>query len=301
MITPLKAWTILIIFGGVWGVTFSLARFLVQSGAHPLGLNLWVAIIGSVALGTILFAKRQRLPIDKAHLWFYLVCAVTGTVIPGTLLFYAAGRVPAGVLAIALAMVPMMTFLGALYFRLESNDGRRILGVVLGLISIIMIAAPETSLPDPNSRIWVVIAVLASLLYCIENIFIAIKKPLDTDALTILCGMQILATIMMLPVVFVTDSFVVISWPYDFKDAVLIAMALINIFSYGAFIYLVDTCGPVFASQMAYVITLAGVLWGILIFSESHSVWIWAALLLMMAGLFLVRPRKLSIVKPRRY
>lgn len=294
MNTPLKAWVILIVSGGVWGVTFSLARFLVQSGAHPLGMNLWVGIIGSLALGTYLLAKRQPLPIDKQHLLFYLVCGLTGTVIPGTLLFYAAGRLPAGVLAITLAMVPMMTFLSAIYFRLESKVPLRILGVVLGLISIIMIAAPETSLPDPDSRIWVVIAVLASLLYCIENMVIALRKPRDTDAFTILCGMQILATIMMLPIVLVTDSFVAIGWPYDFKDAVLILMALINVFAYGAFIYLVDSSGPVFASQMAYVVTLAGVLWGILIFSESHSFWVWAALLVMMAGLFLVQPRKAS-------
>ena len=294
MIRPAKAWTVLILIGVVWGITFSLARFLVQSGAHPLGINLWVSGMGSIVLSFFLFIRRQPLPVEKAHLWFYLVCGLSGTVIPGTLLFYAAGHVAAGVLAITIALVPMMTFLSALRFRLESNDIKRILGVVLGLIAITMIAAPETSLPDPDSRIWVMVAGVASLLYCFENMVIALKKPGGTDAFTILCGMQILSSVMMLPIVLITDSFVAPSWPLGLKDAVLIAMALINVSSYGAFIYLVDTCGPVFASQMAYIVTLAGVLWGILILSESHSFWVWAALLVMMAGLVLVQPKKVS-------
>ena len=53
-----------------------------------------------------------------------------------------------------------------------------------------------------------------------------------------------------------------------------------------------NRAGPVFASQTAYVVTLSGVLWGMAIFSEAHSLWIWLSLLLMMVGLTLVRPRK---------
>lgn len=293
----IQAWTILIVSGGIWGITFSLAKYMVLSGAHPIGLNFWVAIIGSVVLGAILLLKHKPLPMNRHHLWFYLVCGLTGTVIPGTLLFYAAGNVPAGVLAIALAIVPILTFLAALYFRLEIWELRRVLGLALGLTSIVLIAAPETSLPDPGSRIWVLVAVFASLLYSVENMVIALKKPADTDAITILCGMQIVAAITMLPIVWITGSFVAIGLPLDHKDAIVIATALINVFAYGVFIYLVDTSGPLFASQMAYVVTLAGVLWGIVIFSESHSLWVWTALVVMMTGLFLVRPRKRPVLR----
>ena len=52
-----------------------------------------------------------------------------------------------------------------------------------------------------------------------------------------------------------------------------------------------DGSGPVFASQCAYVVTLAGVLWGILIYGEAHSTWVWASLVVMIIALSLVRPR----------
>jgi drug/metabolite transporter (DMT)-like permease len=42
---------------------------------------------------------------------------------------------------------------------------------------------------------------------------------------------------------------------------------------------------------MAYVVTISGVLWGLFIFEEHHSLWIWGALAVMLMGLALVTPR----------
>jgi drug/metabolite transporter (DMT)-like permease len=58
------------------------------------------------------------------------------------------------------------------------------------------------------------------------------------------------------------------------------------------FIHAVSRYGPVFASQTGYIVTLTGVLWGIAIFGESHSLWVWGALVSMVIGLVLVKPRK---------
>jgi len=58
------------------------------------------------------------------------------------------------------------------------------------------------------------------------------------------------------------------------------------------FIFLIVHAGPVFASQTAYVVTISGVFWGVVIFGEHHSAWIWASLVAMMMALTLVTPRK---------
>jgi len=55
---------------------------------------------------------------------------------------------------------------------------------------------------------------------------------------------------------------------------------------------LVIFAGPVFASQTAYVVTLSGVLWGIMIFNDEHSLWVWLSLGVMMLALALVAPKK---------
>ena len=50
--------------------------------------------------------------------------------------------------------------------------------------------------------------------------------------------------------------------------------------------------GPLFASQTGYVVTLAGVIWGIYLFGETHSAWVWGSVVVMMLGLALVTPRR---------
>jgi len=37
---------------------------------------------------------------------------------------------------------------------------------------------------------------------------------------------------------------------------------------------------------------LAGVIWGIYLFGESHSAWVWGSVVTMMLGLALVTPRR---------
>jgi drug/metabolite transporter (DMT)-like permease len=51
--------------------------------------------------------------------------------------------------------------------------------------------------------------------------------------------------------------------------------------------------GPVYFSQVGYVVTVTGVLWGIAIFGERPTPWLVLAALLVLGGLFLVsrRPR----------
>jgi drug/metabolite transporter (DMT)-like permease len=57
------------------------------------------------------------------------------------------------------------------------------------------------------------------------------------------------------------------------------------------FMRLVQTSGPVFASQNACSIMLFGIAWGVLLLGEHLSDWAWAAILLVLLGLFLVGQR----------
>ena len=56
--------------------------------------------------------------------------------------------------------------------------------------------------------------------------------------------------------------------------------------------FLIARAGPDFTSQAAYVVTLAGIGRGTLLFAESHSTGIWIALVLALTGVFSVQPGK---------
>jgi drug/metabolite transporter (DMT)-like permease len=286
--SPLFAWAILLSAGVSWGATYSLAKLATQDGAPPLGIALWQGVVGATLLGFVEAIRRRRLPLDRHHLLFYLVCGFLGTAIPSTLYFYAAPHLPAGVLAITLGLTPLLTFLGAVLLKLDRYALGRLLGVFLGIAAVLMIALPDASLPERTAGIWVVVALAAALSYAAENIVIAKFRPPSTQSLTILLGMMTVATLALVPIVLATGSFVPLAWPWGTVEWSIVGMAAINVLSYWLFIYLVGTTGPIFASQMAYLVMVSGVLWGILIFAESHSGWIWGALAVMLAGLSLV-------------
>ena len=49
---------------------------------------------------------------------------------------------------------------------------------------------------------------------------------------------------------------------------------------------------------MSYLVTGFGVIWAIVLLGERYSGWVWGAMALMFAGLFLVQPRRAREVAP---
>ena len=290
--TSIWAWALLLGVGGIWGITFSLAKLVTEAGAHPIGVSWWQAVIGTGLMLAYSFARNALPALTRQHVVFYLVCGALGTAVPGTLFFYAAPHIPAGVISITIAIVPMATLALAVPVGLERLQFTRLIGIGLGIVSVLMIVGPETSLPEAGMTFWVLLCVVASVCYALENLWISLHRPAGSDAFAILTGMLAMACILLTPVVVIADAFVPMATTWGTVETSIVAMAAINAASYGAFIHMVTKYGPVFASQTAYLVTLSGIFWGIVIFSEQHSWWIWGALLVMLAGLTLVKPKK---------
>lgn len=288
----LWAWFVLLITGVAWGLSFSLAKIAVDGGAHPLGVTLWQALLGALLLMAIAVARRRPVPLSAGLPTLYLICALLGTVIPGVLFFYAARHVPAGVLSITVTLVPILTVLLAALLGVERLVLGRIMGLLFGFLAVLLLVAPEESLPDAAAAPWVLAACAASACYAAENLVIALRMPPSVSPFSVATGMFVVSGVILMPVVVWTDTFVSLAWPWGAAEWAIVAMSAISALAYSLFIYLVNRAGPVFASQVAYVVTLSGVAWGIAIFSEVHSVWIWLSLILMLLGLTLVRPRK---------
>ena len=71
----------------------------------------------------------------------------------------------------------------------------------------------------------------------------------------------------------------------DWSLVIVTAMLPLDIM---AVFIIIRRAGSVFLSTVSDVDILPGIGWGMLIFWESHSAWIWGALVCLMAGLFMV-------------
>jgi len=282
--------------GITWGVTFSLARIAAEAGAHPIGLAFWQAAGGALVLLPVCLYRKALPRINWQNCKRFLVIALAGTAVPGTLLFYAASRVPSGILAITVSLIPMLTYVFALILGIDNYANRRFIGIVLGFGAILLLSLPDSSLPDPGMVKWMLLALLASVFYTIENIYVDISIPQGTDLVALLAGGLCVAALLLAPIASSQAAFVMLQYPFTEVEWAIIAMAFVSSTAYTLFLYIVKKSGSVFASLVGYVITLAGVFWGMLFFGESHSIWVWAALATMLVGMAMVTPREKPVL-----
>lgn len=287
----LRLFAALILMGLLWGATIPMTKIAVSTGHQPLGLIVWQFLVSIIILGGFVFFRRIRIIINRQTLFFFLVIAVIGTIVPNSVSYFSAAQLPAGVMAIIIASVPMFALLIALLLRIERFSLIRVIGVLLGIAAIILLIGPDTSLPEPEKAIFVVIALISPLSYGLEGNYIETQLSKKYDPIAVIFCASIIGFVIVIPLAIVTGSWVDITAPWAAPEIALICSSLIHAFVYVAYMWMVNASGAVFACQVAYIVTIAGVFYSALFLHESYSGWVWAALILMICGLVLVQPR----------
>ena len=285
-------WTFLLIMGTAWGLSFSLGKIAVENGAKPFGVAQFQVMFAGIVLLFVNVIRGKSTQNMRDKLGFIFCIAMLGAAIPSVLFYYAAPHVPAGVLSITVALIPLMTYGFSIPLKLETFSVVRAVGLVFGVIAICLIALPENSLPDPATLPWIFIACISALCYAVENIILGFKSALTVGPMRLAMGMNLIAAVTLLPITILTDSYFSPSLPLKTVDYAVIGLGLITVVAYTMFVLSVALFGSVFSSQVGYIVTLTGVFWGMIIFGESPSVWIWLSLCAMIVGLALVTPRK---------
>ncbi len=279
-----------------WGGSVVASKFAVSTGHDPLGLVFWQSVVASAALGAILlFGPRSfgGVTVFRArNLSFFVGLSLVGTVLPSALFFFIASRLPAGVLPILIAMVPMFALAIALPLRLEAPSFRRAAGVVLGAVSIVMIIGPEAGLPDPATAPLVLLGLLIPLLYGGEAIFVSLRMPVDLHPVGAVFGASVAGIVLLAPLNLIEGVWIDPIRPWGVVEWSLVVVALLQAACYSGYVSIVGLAGPVFASLVAYLVTISGVAWGLILLDEAHSSWFWAALAVMLAGMTLVQPKR---------
>ncbi|MBB5515163.1 drug/metabolite transporter (DMT)-like permease [Rubricella aquisinus] len=294
----MSAFAALLLIGALWGMTIPLTRIAVSTGHDPVGLIFWQLLIGTIALGGLTFARGRRLPLGRAYWGLFIVVALIGTLIPNSFSYRAAVHLPAGIMALVIAMVPMFAMPIALGLRLERPRLGRFVGVGLGAIAVAMIVGPETSLPAGVAAVWVAISLIAPLCYGLEGNYLAWKGTRGLDPVEVLFGASLFGLILVTPFAVTGGRFVSLTDGLGAAELAVLSSGVLHAAAYAGYVYLVGRAGSVFASQVAYLVTAFGVIWSMLLLGERYALWVWLAFGLMLAGMALVQPRPADQQKP---
>lgn len=276
--------------GGAWALQYALAKLAMNAGAHPLGLAFWEGVgSGVIVLLGQRLTRRARLPLDWRTLGLFAVTGLLGLTLPATAIFWSAQHLPVGIVTMLFALVPMLTYAMALVLHLDRLTGLRFAGLSIGLASVLLLVIPETSLPSRDLAGWVLLALAGAACYAAQAVYVARCAPAAIDPITLGGASLLLGGLFLLPAALAMDVFITPLPPWGPVEAAAAGIVLVNAFCITGYFLLIRHAGPVVASQTSYALTLAGVLWGLWLFDEQHSAWVWAALALLLFGLTMVR------------
>jgi len=289
---PLLAFAALLCLGTIWGATILLSKHVASTGHSGLGLTFWQMVFGALVLSLIGWWRKVPLPMGPKNFQFYLIVAVIGTAIPNSASYTVAAHLPAGLIAFGIATVPMFALVIALAIRSEPLQASRLTGILLGGTALSLLLGPDASLPDSSMAFWVLMALLPPFCYGAEANYLARATPVNMSALNALRGSSIVGVLVLGPVVLATDTGVNLATQWTSIEWGWLLNSALHILTYGAYIWLVGRTGAVFASQVAYIVTLSAIFLGMWWLNESHHMLVWLALVLMLLGLALVQPKK---------
>ncbi len=285
------AYVLLLSMGIGWGLAISFSKMAATSGGHPITLALWQVCVSSSML-LIIGAFRFRPSIPRPSvITFSMFCGISGVAFPAMMLFWCAIYLPAGIVAIAFASMPLFTYVLSVVFRVEQGSMVRFFGVVIGLLAMALLIVPDAALPSPDLTPWVLLALLASVCMSAENTYAGGMRPPGISSLQLSYGRQMGAVIFLVPTALLFADPIGVFETWGRLQWSATGAGIVSGLAFTCLLYVIRTSGPVFASQSAYIITIAGVAWGMILFGERHSVYIWAALALTIVGSALVTPR----------
>ncbi len=277
----------MMVMGAQWGLQFSLAKIGSAHGIAPAAWMLFVNSVGAPVLLAVAAWRGSRIGVLRHHLRYAFWAGLTAVALPNTLVVVVTVHVPVGLAAVLNTMSPLMTYALALAFGMASLHRLRVVGLACGLAGAMMVLLPRASLPDPAMLPWVLLCLLVPFSYAVSNIYIARHRPEGVDSIALAGAMQLGSWVCLLPVALWQGVHLPLP-PAHAGDWALLMHAGLSWLGSLLFFEVLRLAGPVFFSQTGFLVTLWGVFWGWLLFSETHSPWVWGAMGAIFLGLALV-------------
>jgi drug/metabolite transporter (DMT)-like permease len=285
---------ILIILGLGWGLSFTLGKIAITAGGTPIGLTFWQSLFSGLILLAYVFFRHGKIIIPKIMFLPIIIITFLSVVIPNIIFYACIEHLDAGVLSISVSVIPLFTYLIAMGLRMDRFKIRRVLGLITGFCALLILILPENSLPDKRDIPWVLLALNCALCYALENIYIDRLALQNFGPIRLVCAVSFVSAIITFLLSLVMDQFFILQPTNLYLFISTLGLGFISATAYSIFIYLIGRAGSVFSSQVGYLVTFFGVVWGIIILGESHSVFVWISLAMIMMGIFLVQPKQTS-------
>lgn len=280
--------------GTTLGLSTPFAKVALDQGISPVAFAFWQNLIGGLLLLVLACATGSRPVASAQHLRFFLISGFITLALPHVLIFLAVARIGAGLPSVAYAFPTLLTYSLALLLGMEKLVWRRAAGIGLGLVGILLILVPRSGPVAGPDLPWMLLAFIAPVALAIGNIYRTRAWPQNAAPLLLAAGTLLAAALWLLlaggAMALVSSSRLYLPGRGE-TDWVLPVAGVFACMSFISYFELQRVAGPVYLSQIGYVITTTSLMIGAFHFGESYSLLVWGALLVIIFGILLVNQR----------
>jgi DNA-binding response OmpR family regulator len=291
-VRTLRGTLLVLAAGAIFGLGPALGRIAAQQQIPSLGLVVWANAVGAVVCLAISIARNGPPRVGFRALGFFLCWAVVLGCLYQTFNVLVARHVEASLMSLIGSTRGFMVFLLAALLALEPPSLRRFFGLGLGFSAIAAVLLLGSDGADAET-LWLLAALFLPFLLSLHTLLMA-WRPETVDPTAAVGIMLGLAAALMAPLAAAQDMLFLPSATPGPREVLIVILGVSSALALVLALRLVSLAGPVFASQMAYSQTLAGIAWGMLLLQEQLSPLAWGALALVIVGFWLVEPRRAS-------
>lgn len=272
----MKAFFLLIVSGILAAGVFIAGK---QAGNHqlsPLLILFWQMSGGALVVWMVSWPLR-RFPVwNPVHLRYYFIGGLLGVSLPYVLAFMVLRDMQVGMVGLLTALSPVLTYAMARMLGLEAGHPLRLLGLVVGLAGVAMLVMPGDVTSGNLLQVsgnWqsLLLALGIPLSLAASNIYRSRFWPPGSDAMPLVNGMLTVQGLCLLLLNLALGHFSMSMPAHPGTTMVLSVLGVMAGASYLVSFQLLKVGGPVYLSQMGYVITAVTLLAGIILWGEAYD------------------------------
>ena len=290
MASGIRWWPLVMLaaLGVLWGSNPAFSKALALEGIGPFGVVFWQTALAGIILLPICLLRRQAIPWRGRALAYYAFIGAFGISLPYATLVLVVDHVTTGFVSVLIVLSPMLTYVFAIAMKLERITPMRAVGIALGLVGVAILVVPKGSLPAPEALPWTLLALVIPTGYAAANVYAEWGRPAEAGNEALACGTMLAAAAMMAVFGLVDGSFHPAWSRLDASAALLLGYGVATVAAFLLFYAIIAAAGAVYLGQVGYLVTLAGIGWGMLLFGERHSPWLWLAVIVVFVGVAMV-------------
>ena len=281
----------LLLLAFIWGWSFLFIKVSVEGMTPPMVACARVGL-GAVVLLLALRTTKRSLPRDGTMWRHFTVAALFGNAVPFTLLAWGEQRITSALTSVLNASTPLFTAVLAAVFLHDRLRRWQVAGLLLGFVGVGVAAGFGAGDVGHSSVIGSLAAVLAGLFYGMA--FVYMRRHLTSiEPIVAASGQLVMATVLALPFALATSA----TSGLHLSLRRVLAISALGVIGTGVAYLLnyriIADMGATRASLVTYIIPVVAVAVGVVVLGEPFQWRLVAGGVLIVAGIALLRERRI--------